>query len=80
MGNLNAGNGPHAGEEAGDSCQRFDVLVVPEAEIARGDAPLGSDGGRLGEDQTGAADRPAAEVDEVPVVGISVPGKILAHG
>ena len=42
--------------------------------------PSGRDGGRLGEDQPGAADRKGAEVDQVPVVGEAIAAGVLAHG
>ena len=67
-------------EEAGDAVELGDVLVFPDAEVAGGDAAFGADGVGLGEDETGAADGAAAEVDEVPVVGEAVEGGVLAHG
>jgi len=63
-----------------DAGERSDMRVLPEAEIFRRDAALGSDGGGLGEDESRTAHGTAAEVDEVPVIGESVFAGILAHG
>ena len=49
------------------------------AGAAEGDAALGLDVGHLGDDEAGAAERAAAEVDEVPVVDGAVDGRVLAH-
>ena len=45
-----------------------------------GDAALGRDGGGFGHDQRRPAHGPAAEVDQVPVVGEAVGARVLAHG
>jgi hypothetical protein len=66
-------------DEADDARQRFDVRIAPDAGVLRADAPLRKHRRRLDEDDAGAADRPAAEVDEVPVVQQAVPARILAH-
>ena len=59
--------------------QRLGLGVVPDARVRRRDPPVAHDRGRLGEDQRRAADRAAAEVDEVPVVRHPVLGRVLAH-
>ena len=56
------------------------MLVFPDAEVAWSDAAFGVDGIGFGEDEGGAADGAAAEVDEVPVVSEAVGGGVLAHG
>jgi len=56
------------------------VVVEVDAEVAGGDAAFGADGGGFGDDGAGATDCAAAEVDEVPVVGVAVYGTVLAHG
>ena len=48
--------------------------------VAGGDAAFGDDGGGLGDDEAGAAEGAAAEVDEVPVVGEAVVRGVFAHG
>ena len=48
------------------------MLVLPETEVLRTDAALRSNRGGFSEDQAGSADRAAAEMDEVPVVGKAV--------
>jgi hypothetical protein len=53
--------------------------VVIEPEIAGGDPPLRRDGGRLQNEQPGAGKRERAEMDHVPVAGLSVLRGILAH-
>ncbi len=63
-----------------DARQRFDLPVVPQAEIVGADAPFGRDGGSLADDQAGAADGARAVVHEMPVVGQAVGRGVLAHG
>ena len=66
-------------DEAGDPGQRLHVPVVPDAQVGGGAAAVARHGGRLHDHQGHAADRPAAEVDEVPVVGQPLLGAVLAH-
>ena len=80
VGELNAGAGAVSMEEVDDAGERGDVLVFPEAEVKRRDAAFGRDGSGLSEDESGAADGAAAEVDEMPVGGESVFAGVLAHG
>ncbi len=56
------------------------VLVFPDAKIVRRDAALRGDGRGFKHDQARAALRPAAQVDEVPVVGEAIVAGVLAHG
>src|SRR5207253_5578076 len=69
-------------DERDDRRQRLRMAVRPEAEVLRRDAALGRDRRGLGEHQAGPADRPTAQVDQVPVGGQTVPGlaRVLAHG
>src|SRR5439155_21873830 len=62
-----------------DSAQHLDVLVAPDAEVLGTDASLGKNGGCLSQDQSGATYRTAAEMNEMPVVSVSVAARILAH-
>jgi hypothetical protein len=66
--------------KAHDTRQRLDLPVVPQAEIARADAPFGGDGGGFTDDQAGAADGARAVMHEMPVVGEAVGRRVLAHG
>jgi hypothetical protein len=66
-------------EEASDAFELGDVLVFPDAEVAGGDAAFGADGVCFGDDEAGAANGAASEVDEVPIVGKSVDGGVFAH-
>ena len=61
-------------------CERLDVVVAPDPEILRADAPLGGDGRRFGEHERRAADGAAAQVDQMPVVGEAVGARVLTHG
>ena len=56
-----------------------DMVVAPDSEVAGRDAALSGDGGGFGNHQAGPADGAAAEMDEVPVVGVPVCGAVLAH-
>src|SRR4051812_41546189 len=62
-----------------DSAQHLDVLVVPDAEILRTDASLGKHGGCLSQHQSGATNRTTPEMNEMPVVSVSVAARILTH-
>ncbi|OIQ79824.1 hypothetical protein GALL_384370 [mine drainage metagenome] len=59
--------------------QRRLVGVGPQAEVARRDAPDRLDRGGLDDQQPGARQRELAEVDQVPVAGAAVVGRVLAH-
>ena len=54
--------------------------VLPDAEIAGGDAAFGGDGGGFQDDQAGATLGAGAEVDEMPIRGEAVLRGVLAHG
>ena len=58
--------------EVDDALPRRHVRVVPHPRAAGRDAALGRDVGHLGDHEPRAADRAAAEVHEVPVVGHAV--------
>ena len=55
------------------------MAILPDAEVLRTDASLGENGGCFGQDQSGATDRTAAEMNEMPVVRITVPARVLTH-
>ena len=67
-------------DEVGDLGQFGDVLVFPDAEVGRGDAAFGQNGGGLNHDQSGATLGTCTEVNEVPVGGEPVLRRVLAHG
>ncbi|MNH06713.1 hypothetical protein D3C79_660900 [compost metagenome] len=80
MGQLDAWHRALGGDETGDALQRRDLRVVPQAQVLRGNAPIGSHGSGFGENQAGATHRAAAQVHQVPVIGQAVDTGILAHG
>ena len=77
---LDAGDAAVLLEEGSDAGQEGDVVVGVYAEIAGGDAAFGTDGCGFGHDGACSANCAAAEVDEVPVVGVAVDRAVLAHG
>ncbi len=79
VGELDAGRCAVLFEEAGDAGEGFDLGILPEAGIIRGDAAVGSDGGGFGEDESEAAEGAGAEVHEVEIVGVTVDGGVHAH-
>ena len=77
---LDAGDAAVGFEEVGDAGEEGDVVVGVDAEVPGGDAAFGADGGGFGDDGARSTDCAAAEVDEVPVVGVAVDRAVLAHG
>ncbi len=80
MGELCACVGAVLVEKGGDALEFRDVLVLPDTEVAGGDASFGADGVGFCDNQAGAANRAAAEVDQVPVIRKAVYGGVFAHG
>ena len=79
MRQLNAGNRSLGLQKARDTGQIGDVVIMPDAEVAgRAPAPF-LDGRGLTEDEAGAPQGKAPEMDKVPVVGETVRRPILAH-
>src|ERR1019366_5630602 len=66
-------------EEVHNLSERGDVLVLPDADVVRGDAAFGQDGSGFGEDEASASDGAAAQVDEMPIVGEAVMARVLTH-
>src|SRR5437899_2532901 len=79
MGQLHSGDAPLFMNEPDDSTQHLDVPVVPDAEVLRADPSLRQNRRRLGKYQSGAANRAAAEMNQMPVVSVSILARILAH-
>ena len=65
---LGAGVGAVLVEEGCDALEFWDVLVFPDTEVAGGYAAFGTDGVGLRDDEAGAANSAAAEMDQVPVI------------
>src|SRR5205807_6581634 len=80
MGQLHSGNAPLLMNEPDDSTQHLDVPVAPDAEVLRTDPSLGEDRCCLGKHESGAANRATAEMNQMPVISVSVLTRILAHG
>jgi len=66
-------------DKAGDTLQRLNLGIVPQAQVLGGDAAIGSDGGGFAENQPGTANGTAAQVHQVPVIGQAIDGGVLAH-
>ena len=59
--------------------QRGFGVVRIEAEVVRRDAAIGGHRGGFDDQQSGAGQRELAQMDEVPVGGLAVFGRVLAH-
>jgi hypothetical protein len=79
VGQLHARDGAPLLEEAHDARQELDVVVLPQTEVARADPPPRLDRRCLGHHQPRASHRARAEVHQMPVVGETVLGTVLAH-
>ena len=79
MGELDAGNSTMFLDESRDPSQRPDLRVLPKPGTIRRDAPARLDGGCLRDDQSGSANRTGSQMNEMPIVCISIPRTILAH-
>src|SRR4029077_16468509 len=66
MGQLHSSHAPLFMNETDDSTQHFGVLVGPDAEVLRTDASFRKNGCCLGEHQSGATHRAAAEMNQMP--------------
>ncbi len=76
---LNTGDGALPANEGGDSAQHVDLLVLPQTQILRADAPARFHRCGLGEHNAGAADGAAAQVHEMPIAGEAVLARVLTH-
>src|SRR4029077_10241976 len=79
MGQLHSGYASLFMNETDDSTQHLDMPVGPDAEVVRTDPSFRKNGRCLGQDQAVAADGATAEMNEMPVVRVSVLARILAH-
>ena len=80
MSELDPRNGTLACEETGDRPQVLDLRVAPEPQVAMRPSAILFDGSRFDEDKARSAQGEAAEMNQVPIIRLSVPGPILAHG
>ena len=55
------------------------MFVSPDAEILRTDAAFGKNGRRFRQHESRPADCATSEMDKVPVVGVTIDARILAH-
>jgi hypothetical protein len=79
MRELDAGARALRTDEARDPLERLEMPFAPDSEILRRNAALGRDRGGLREHQRCAADRPSGKMREMPIVGVAVYRRILAH-
>lgn len=78
--NLNGSLDALAVDEVGDSAQRSDLGVLPQARVLGGDAAAGLNGGGFDKDEARAVERQLAEMHQVVVGQVAVVGAVLAHG
>jgi len=62
-----------------DLSKRLGLFFIPQSTVTWADPTLGSNSGRFDHHQAGAADRTAAVMHQVPVVGNTLNGRVLAH-
>src|SRR6266478_1127474 len=72
MRQLHTGDTALLVNETDDSSQRFNVPVTPDTKILWTDAALGKNGRCLSKHECRATHCPAAQVDEMPVVGVTI--------
>ena len=79
MRQLHAGDTALLMNETDDPSQRFNVSVTPDTKVLRTDAALGKNGRCLSKHQSSAAHCPAAQMYEMPVIGVAIAAGVLAH-
>src|SRR5207245_5337717 len=72
VGQLHSGYASLFMNKTNNSTQHLDVLVAPDTEILGTDPSLGKNAGCLGQHQSGATYRATPEMNEMPVVSVSV--------
>lgn len=80
MGKLSAGADSLRVDELRDAREAGDVFIGVDAEVGGRDAAFRQNRGSFEHDEAGPTLGPAAEMDEMPVVGESVLRGVLAHG
>src|SRR5579864_807894 len=79
MRQLHSSNTALPTNEAYDSRQEFNMVVLPDAQVLRADAALGEDRCRFRKDESSSPNGPAAKMHQVPVIGVSITAGVLAH-
>src|SRR4029077_2115360 len=79
MRQLHAGYTALLMNETDDSSQVFNVSVTPDTQILRANSALGKNGRCLSKHQSSAAHCSAAQMDEMPFIGVAIATGVLAH-
>ena len=79
MSELNRRHRSIGAQKRSDALERRNLSVMPQTEVAMGDAPFGDHSRRLGHHDAGAALCELAEMNQMPVIGHAVLGRVLAH-
>ncbi len=79
MGELDRRHRAVVAQKRRDPRKRSDLVIMPYAEIAVGDAAFGNHSGGLRHHDSGAALREFPEMHQVPVVRHAVIRRVLAH-
>jgi hypothetical protein len=66
-------------KESCDAREKFDMFIFPTSEILRADPPFGGHRTSLCKSQGRSADRSAAKMHQMPIVGKAVRTRVLAH-
>ena len=77
---LDAWNRALLFHESCDPGQAADMLVLPDAQVVRRDAPTRLHRGSLADHGRRPAHRPASQMHQVPIAGKAILGGILGHG
>src|SRR5579872_2121975 len=76
---LNAGHRPLTSDKSGNPHERLDLTILPQAHITVGNPPPRLHSGGLHKHNSCAAHSKVREMCKMPVCGVSIPGRILAH-
>jgi hypothetical protein len=79
MRQLNTGNTSVLVRKTRNPSERLDVRIAPNAVILRADAAFRRYGARFHDHRSGAPDRAAPEMHEVPIRREAIHARILAH-
>jgi hypothetical protein len=80
MGDLHRWDAVLLFDESGDAGQHWNVLITPNAQILGRDPPFRGHRRGFRKHDRRTANRPAGQMDEVPVVGKAIYARVLAHG
>jgi hypothetical protein len=80
MGQLDTQERPLSLHERRDPAKAFDLQIIPKAQVIRADAAIRFHSRGLGDNKTRPPDSPGTQVNQVPFIGDSILGGILAHG